>query len=308
MKAFFDKASSLYHETSADAATTPWTDAQVTTLRELLITTFNVWKSIRHRSTVKSRLQTRLHNVHQSLKRRNTITMAITFLSRTYLSVKTFIEAAETLSIFQSIECIPVKVTHPPTEPKSTARKPDSGASETRGCTVSGNGWAHYFQSQTTIDTFRIDSGRKSATCMPSFSYCITIMLSIHPMTRQPMCTPYIGCSKRCCLLCYCFISAHGRFRVRGTHETIIHKWTLPALTPEMGPNADFQSATQNMYQILMVILQNLFEKPYSLRAIEALAQSSAALSTARTVCDQEVGQMEKSELSMRYVLQDRYF
>ena len=38
---------------------------------------------------------------------------------------------------------------------------------------------------------------------------------------------PYIGCSRRCCWLCYAFVLLHGGFETRGTHGTIMHRWDI---------------------------------------------------------------------------------
>ena len=40
--------------------------------------------------------------------------------------------------------------------------------------------------------------------------------------------SPYIGCSKRSCYLCYNFIAEHGRFQVDGCHQSLYSLWTVP--------------------------------------------------------------------------------
>ena len=39
--------------------------------------------------------------------------------------------------------------------------------------------------------------------------------------------SPYIGCNKRSCYLCYNFIVEHGRFQVDGCHQALYSLWTI---------------------------------------------------------------------------------
>ena len=39
--------------------------------------------------------------------------------------------------------------------------------------------------------------------------------------------SPYIGCNKRSCYLCYNFIAEHGRFQVDGCHQSLYSLWTI---------------------------------------------------------------------------------
>ena len=39
--------------------------------------------------------------------------------------------------------------------------------------------------------------------------------------------SPYIGCNKRSCYLCYNFIVEHGRFQVDGCHQSLYSLWTI---------------------------------------------------------------------------------
>lgn len=39
--------------------------------------------------------------------------------------------------------------------------------------------------------------------------------------------SPYIGCNKRSCYLCYNFIAEHGRFQVDGCHQSLYSLWTV---------------------------------------------------------------------------------
>ena len=44
---------------------------------------------------------------------------------------------------------------------------------------------------------------------------------------RIALFSPYIGCNKRCCYLCYSFIAEHGRFQVAGCHQSLYSLWTV---------------------------------------------------------------------------------
>ena len=44
---------------------------------------------------------------------------------------------------------------------------------------------------------------------------------------RLTLFSPYIGCNKRCCYLCYSFIKEHGRFQVDGCHQSLYSLWTV---------------------------------------------------------------------------------
>ena len=39
--------------------------------------------------------------------------------------------------------------------------------------------------------------------------------------------SPYIGCNKRSCYLCYSFIAEHGRFQVAGCHQSLYSLWAV---------------------------------------------------------------------------------
>lgn len=44
---------------------------------------------------------------------------------------------------------------------------------------------------------------------------------------RLTLFSPYIGCNKRSCYLCYNFIAEHGRFQVDGCHQSLYSLWTV---------------------------------------------------------------------------------
>ena len=62
-----------------------------------------------------------------------------------------------------------------------------------------------------------------------------------------------------------------------------------------------FQAAIQRVLELVKAVLQGILAQPYPFtNNQELLAQSSAALSTAKTILDREISEMEKSQLYMR--------
>jgi hypothetical protein len=97
-------------------------------------------------------------------------------------------------------------------------------------------------------------------------------------------------------------LRVHGAYHVRGTHETIMHRWEIPAVLLTEAYTAEYQPILQDFLGLIRMLLQNLLDQPFPLRHPRLLAQSSAALSTTETVLDREKAQMEKPQLNMRQV------
>ncbi|KAF1948947.1 hypothetical protein CC80DRAFT_485288 [Byssothecium circinans] len=297
----FDKVEKLSQFNLVDDAAAPFTDSQASLLKELMTITLSHWKSVRHRSAIKAKLQNRFRDAKQGHKRQKVVITALKFLCRVYLSVVTFIDAAEKTSMFQSIECVPIQVP-PQQSQRDPSRETPMEVLKSLRIEVTGNGWADHLQQQRTkVDFYRFREQKRHMHAELQLLYNYDAFYS--PRDEGSYVHPYIGCSKRCCLLCYCFILAHGGFKLRGTHETIMGKWELPTIFPSAESRAEFQSASEHLFRIIIAILQNLFRKSFPPTSLELLAQSSAALSTARTVSDQELGQMEKSELNLRQMM-----
>ena len=79
-----------------------------------------------------------------------------------------------------------------------------------------------------------------------------------------------------------------------------MHKWEIPTTPLGNAKVAEFQSIKGDLLELILLILQDIFDQPFPLRNLELLAQSSAALSTTQTVVDREKAKMEKSELTRR--------
>lgn len=107
---------------------------------------------------------------------------------------------------------------------------------------------------------------------------------------------PYIGFSKRCCWLCYSFILFHGQFRIRGTHESIMHRWGV-SVQPTTGKSetlSRYEQTTSRLLQKIKLVLATILSLPYPLRGIELLAKSSAAISSAQITMEKESAQLER--------------
>ncbi|KAG0645697.1 NADPH-dependent 1-acyldihydroxyacetone phosphate reductase [Hyphodiscus hymeniophilus] len=107
-------------------------------LKELLPALFAVWKSARFQASMKAQLR---HCV---------------FFVEVISPVVTFIKAAETMPIFQNVECFAVPV--PSTHFKLRGSREEAtplDIAESVGVTLRGNGWINHLEKQTTKATFR---------------------------------------------------------------------------------------------------------------------------------------------------------
>lgn len=295
-----DTAQRLCGSVDTKNGTGRFTSSQESDLKKLMTTILVSWRSIRHRSALKTRLRRLFHNLKQRNKLQNTVIMALNFLSRIYLSVETFIDAAVRMPMFQSIEYVPVTAPLLQLQLQLSQETPIE-VIERLGILITNDGWTNFFQKRDTLATFQKMIKQKRfmhAELQALYHYDTSYGIK----SKDYHVHPYIGCSKHCCLLCYGFIIAHGGFAVRGTHETIMHQWNLPAKFPTVTSQAKFRSATEILFNMAVNIVQGLFQKRYPLSHLELRAQSSAALSTAQTVYEREMSQMQKSQQNFRYI------
>ncbi|KAK4233826.1 hypothetical protein C8A03DRAFT_38439 [Achaetomium macrosporum] len=200
-------------------------------LKELMSVTSTLWTSVRHQSYIKARLRQRFEGLRDGQSRYNSVIMALTFLCRIRQSVSTFIDAAQSMPIFRSIECVPVSV---PQAPRHPAKVPREGLLCWR---LPGTGWDwETSEKPGRIFCSRSQPGRSSKRSGKSKRHVHAEIQVLYrravlvPSSDDWAVHPYIGCSRRCFLLCYLLIRAHGGFQVRGTHETVIHPWGLRAI------------------------------------------------------------------------------
>lgn len=169
----------------------------------------------------------------------------------------------------------------------------------TLGLELRGAGWIKHLQKNKTEENF---NGLRAQKChvhaeIQLLSHQKTSVSSQDEIGKVH---PYIGCSKRCCLLCWLFIRTDASFQVRGSHETVMHRWEIPTRLLLDPSTTQLHLISNDFFYFIKTILQNLFNQSFPLKPPELLAQSSAALSTTQTVLDREKAQMEKSELNTR--------
>jgi len=288
------------------AATSGLTDVQETALiKDFICNMWTLWRSVRHQSCVATRLRRRLEGLQDGHKRYDRAVSTIRFLCRIRHSVFTFIEAATTISIFQSIERVAVPVPQASRRPKSDPTRRyslDRVLTDRLGLTLHENGWPSHLRQDETRGHFRKiwkEKRHVHTEIQMLHAYVASVLVQGAWAAH-----PYIGCSRRCCMLCYCLIISYGGFQVRGTHETVMHRWAIPAVPLSVGEGVNgnkFQAAIQRVLELVKAVLQGILAQPYPLtNNPELLAQSSAALSTAKTILDREISEMEKSQLYMR--------
>lgn len=207
------------------------------------------------------------------------------------------------MPIFKSIECIPVPL-QPAIPTRATPNPVRAQATpleivKSLGLYVRGVGWLHHLENKATKSSFHKLRGEK---CHVHAEIQLLSHQTQYFKSRQEKgCVhPYIGCSKLCCLLCWLLLRVHDAYHVRGTHETIMHRWEIPAIFLTEAYTAEHQPILQDFLGLIRTLLQNLLDQPFPLRQPDLLAQSSAALSTTKTVLDREEAQMQKPQLNMR--------
>ena len=272
-------------------------------LKQLLPSLFSVWRSLRFQASIKARLHARFQDSQNSEKRQHEAVTALKFLCRVYYSVDVFIQAAQSMPIFKSVECIPIPL-QPAIPTKATSNYVRAQATtleiaKSLGLYVRGVGWLHHLENKAIKNSFRKLRGEKCH--VHAEIQLLSHQTQFFKSRHEDGCVhPYIGCSKLCCLLCWLLLRVHGAYHVRGSHETIMHRWELPAVLLTEAYTAEYQPILQDFLGFIRMLLQNLLDQPFPLRHLRLLAQSSAALSTTETVLDREKVQMEKPQLNMR--------
>lgn len=261
-----------------------------TILKQLLPSLFSIWRSPKFQASIKARLRVQLQDSKISERRQHESFTALKFLCRIYFSVDVFIQAAQSKPIFKSVECIPVplqpavptKATSNPVQPQTTPLE----IAKSLELYVSRIGWLHHLEDEAIKGSFRkLREGKRHVHAeIQLLSYQAQFCKSRYEDERVH---PYIGCSKLCCLLCWLLLRIHGAYHVRGTHETIMHRWEIPsALLTEA--YTEYLPIWQDFLGFIRRLLQNLLDQPFPLRHPGLLAQSSAALSTMETVLERE--------------------
>ena len=207
------------------------------------------------------------------------------------------------MPIFKSVECIPIplqpailtKATPNPVRAQATPLE----IAKSLGLYVRGVGWLRHLENKAIKNSFRKLRAEKRS--IHAEIQLLSHQTQFTKSRHEDGCVhPYIGCSKLCCLLCWLLLRVHGAYHVRGTHETIMHRWEIPTVLLTEAYTAEHQPIMQQFLGVVKRLLQILVDQPFPLRHPMLLAQSSAALSTTQTVLDREKAQMEKPQLDMR--------
>lgn len=270
-----------------------FTPSQILLMRGVMSDSLRIWRSVRHESATIARLYDRFWGQQNAAKRVNVFVTALKYLGRTCLAVETFIEAAEKMPMFRSIQFEAIKP-HLSRNSIPVAQRTPLELLERIGFEVRNQEWIEHLQKNRTVRKFQ------ETRCHKRFLHAelqVLNFFTLLPVARDKTAHvhQFIGCSKLCCLLCYCLVLAHGKFKMRGTHRTVMHRWEFP-------PAIGLGPAANHLYEIVLDLLEGTLSRPFRDRHSVALAQSSAAISTARTVPDQDLGQMEAVQLNNRYV------
>lgn len=270
-------------------------ETQETLLKQLMYSMFDLWKGGRTQSAIKSYLH---QHFGENRKRKREAERALLLLCKIYCGVRDFIDAAERLRIFKSIQYVPIRYQASSLDSDTSPRQTTPlEVAKCLGVTVQRPDWIGYLNREGTRFATLLKEKRYKRHFHAEIQALHHHGFSLSPDERKHT-HPYIGCSRRCCLLCYFFILVHGGFGVRGTHETIIHRWEIPKhfLVGHAGPVTDFQCATERLLDIVKRILQGLFKMSYPANHRELLAQSSDALSSAQIIPEKESTPLEKSQ------------
>ncbi|KAF2472426.1 uncharacterized protein BDR25DRAFT_366441 [Lindgomyces ingoldianus] len=264
-------------------------------LKRLLISTFNVWMGVKTRSAFRACLIQLFLNEQA----RKTAEKALLFLCRIYYGTTIFINTAEQISAFKSIICVLVPSQSFNRCPIPQLQSEALVSAERLGIIARHKRIRDRLGSSQLKNAFRVSRREKR------YIHCEVQLLhyydeSFKSSNQKYQTHPYIGCSRLCCYLCYCFTLVYGGFDVRGTHETIMNRWEIPLHSPTGRYSSTVDLATQRLLQILKAELQSNLYSTAPPRNYELRAQSSIGLSTAKTMLEEEIVEMERSELAIR--------
>lgn len=274
-------------------------DSERELLKLLMTDTFRKWRTLRSQSAVKSYLHRRFAHWQ---KERKDVEKALLFLSRVYSCPHTFVEAAKRISSFRSVDCVPIfhrssKSQHP----RRGVPKSPLDIVQQLGLSVTQPAWLKYLdQNSSKLATLRREKYRKPCMHAELQALCHYNLSLRHD--EKWLIHPYIGCSRRCCFLCYCYILTCGGFGVRGTHETIIHRWEMPqlGLTEDIEQDEGVLDATKLFFNVLKEVLKSLLTRPFPLHHRDLLPQSSYAMSSATIFLETEMASWDRPQAELR--------
>ncbi|KGO46243.1 hypothetical protein PEX2_067260 [Penicillium expansum] len=261
-------------------------------LKEVMSHMFDLWREPRARFMLKTAL--RREFIQQKERE------ALLFLGRVCYAAYIYVEIAKVSRSFQSIEI--VSVSHTESQGRGrTQRRHKKTQRHTAGdeyanilAVIKALGltfnpsWKFYLaKNAARFPGLRKSKGDKE------FHHAETQLLAYFEYSMSPddrnQSHKYIGCSRRCCWLCYALLRAHEYFGVRGTHETLLYRWNvpIPSTTGSGSLPTQLDLAMERLLMELKVSLQTLFNSP-GRKNVDLKAQSSHALSSTGAIWQRE--------------------
>jgi OTT_1508-like deaminase len=240
--------------------TTPEHEASL--LKKVMSDMFDLWREPRSRFMLKAALR------KQCIRQKGQDTLL--FLARVCYAAYTFVEIAKVSRAFRSIEIVSVPHCGNQGRPRNQRRRKKEHTVGDEYKTLQDviksldltfhPGWRDDLVQNAAGFTGLRRSKRKK-----EFHHAETQLLAYFEYSMSPddqsQTRRYIGCSRRCCRLCHVLIRAHEHFDVRGTHETLLHRWNVP-MSPSTGNGSSSMQLHLAMDRLLMelkVSLQTLF-------------------------------------------------
>lgn len=278
--------------------------------RNIMIRTFDLWREPRSRFMLKASL--RRYFTRQ--KDRDTLL----FLARVSYAAHTFVQIAECYRPFRSIEIVPISPWTQNGSHKSKIRQSKKQCSAVKedkwspivvaralGIHVHPDWEGYFVQNASRFHEIRENKRKKDYhhAEIQLITYFEHSMLAGDRELSQR----YIGCSRRCCLLCYQLVCTHGYFSVRGTHGTLIYRWNVPdpPLVDEDGLSKHLYLALDYLFLNLKAHLQQLLTRPKKKSRDfhhELRAQSSHGLSSMGVIGEQQPEYQNSAYRGFQYV------
>ncbi|UKZ75490.1 hypothetical protein TrVFT333_003176 [Trichoderma virens FT-333] len=259
-------------------------------LKNLMRMTLELWKGARTRAAVKSHLR---RYFGEDPTRQKEAEKILCFTAKIYQIVRIFIEAAERLPVFKSIEL--VEVSPRQSAPKNATTRPSTPleACKRLGISVNNINGINYL-SQLSKKFGVMVKERRNKHHFHAEIQMLCSRDALLSCDERKQTHPYIGCSRRCCMLCYAFLRFYGGFKMRGTHETVMHRWEIPLSASIREDFAtDYRVAKIRTVNFLKHIIRDLITMPHPASRQQLLAQSSCALSSAQVMVEKEVETLE---------------
>jgi len=268
-------------------------------LKQVMHSMYDLWRGARSRSGVKAHLH---RHFGESRKQRREVEKSLLFLCKTYAAVHSFIEAAERLPACNSICVFPIDYHNSGTQDHLKYRqlKPIEVAHHL-GIAVQQPRWIGHLEQEEAKFATLLKEQRHKFHVHAEIQVLLHHALSSSPGEKKDA-HPYIGCSRRCCWLCHFVIHEYGGFEVRGTHETVIHRWEIPREIADNQACSEqkLQSVIERLLQEVKIHLQSILGSSFPGRKLQLLAQSSVALSSGRSMVEEESALLEKSHRELQ--------